>query len=624
MHKRTFFSGFLLALSVQVSRAQLSHMYQSLSAFQEAERGLVLLRDEASLLPLRALDTLRAGMLFLGGNAPEALRTAKLYAEVDLMTPPQAENFASWAATNARRFNTYIVVLDSLAPPIDTGMARWLSEPEIIVVVLGEPVLLRSHPWLANCRGAVLYSPLLSAAPSLSIQAVFGAAPIEGRLDEAIEGLFPAGAGLLRPGGSRLRYSPPEALGMDGTRLRDSIRAIVEEGIALGAYPGAQVLVARSGQVVFHEAFGHHTYEKDQQVRLDDVYDFASITKITTGLPAAMKLYGEGRFNLDAPLGAYFPEWANSNKGALSFRRMLTHSARLRAWIPFWRGALRGNARYPWRKRWNNDLINEGRFKARSFSADSSARYPTRVTERLWLHRGYKDRIMESIRRSPLNDKPGYVYSDLSFYLWPEILPRLTGQPFEPYLKETFYRRLGAHTLTFNAYRHFPPERIVPTENDTFFRRTLLRGFVHDEGAAMLSGISGHAGLFGCANDLAKLMQMYLNGGEYGGERFISAEAIAEFTRYQYPEEEIRRGLGFDKPSLEFKPGEHYIARAASPASYGHTGYTGTFVWVDPDNQLLLVFFTNRVHPTRDNRLLIERAFRPRLHQTLYELIPNE
>jgi CubicO group peptidase (beta-lactamase class C family) len=332
-----------------------------------------------------------------------------------------------------------------------------------------------------------------------------------------------------------------------------------------------------------------------------------------------MKLYGEGKFDIDKTLGEYYPPFKNSNKADFTFRRMLTHTSGLMAWIPFWRGTMRGSAKYPWRKRWDATSDNVGNYKWRTFKQDSSKRYNVKVTDDMWLHRRYKKQILKSIRKSPIKPEQGYVYSDLHFYLYPEIIPRITGLEFETYLKQNFYEPLGANTLTFNPWRFYSKERIVPTERDTFFRRALLHGRVHDEGAAMLSGVSGHAGLFGSAGDLAKLMQMYLNGGTYGGERYIQPAVLDEFTRCVYCDEDVRRGIGFDKPLIEYDEKASSVAKSASPESFGHSGYTGTFTWVDPKQDLIYIFFCNRVHPSRDSRQIYELNIRPRVHQAIYD-----
>jgi CubicO group peptidase (beta-lactamase class C family) len=227
------------------------------------------------------------------------------------------------------------------------------------------------------------------------------------------------------------------------------------------------------------------------------------------------------------------------------------------------------------------------------------------------------------IRKSPVNPEQGYVYSGLAFYLWPEIVENLTGEDFEHYLKNRIYHRLGAYTLTYNPYKNFSLDQIVPTENDTFFRKIQIHGVVHDEGAAMMDGVSANAGLFGTANDLAKLMQMYLNMGEYGGYQYISSQTLKLFTACHYCNEEDRRGLAFDKPPIKNKE-LGMPAIDAGEDSFGHSGYTGTFTWADPDSGILFVFFSNRVYPTRNNNKIAELSIRPKMHQSIYDAIMDQ
>ncbi len=603
------------------------------AAYYKAAGTMVLLQNEGNLIPLQRLDSLRIAYFDLNGLSESTLE--KYLSKYTAVATPglpdglSAEAAGQWAAQQAAFYDLFIFGLrDAGDAALTPGYLQYhfllkelLQQHRSIVLTFGSERPYSLMPWLEESQ-TWIHNPAIGFwAESLSAQAVFGGAPVQGALQKALGSSFPAGSGLKTAGGLRLQYAPPIVAGMDATRLRDSIAAIVQQGIEGGAYPGAQVLVARNGVVVYHEAFGYHTFVQNQPVTLEDIYDFASVTKISSGLPAAMKLYGEGKFDLDAPMSKYLSDFTHSNKADLSFRRMLAHNARLMAWIPFWRGTLRGNASNPWKKRWQPTLENTGKFKARTFSEKAGKAYPVFVTDSLWLHRSYKNRMLRSIKRSPLNEKPGYVYSDLSFYLWPEIIPRVTGTEFQQYLKQTFYHPLGAYTLTYNPLEYFPKQFIVPTERDTFFRKVQLHGTVHDEGAAMLGGISGHAGLFGAANDLAKLMQMYMNGGVFGGQQFIRKAALEEFTRCAFCEEGIHRGLGFDRPLPEYDPAKSYTARSASQSSFGHSGYTGTFTWADPESGLLLVFFSNRVYPTRDNRKLYELGIRPRLHQSLYDAI---
>jgi len=427
---------------------------------------------------------------------------------------------------------------------------------------------------------------------SIVAQSIFGALPF---YDEK---------GVAQTKGDlRLGNALPETVHMDGNLLNEKIDSIANVSIEKGAFPGVQILIAKNSKVIFHKAYGYHTYEKTRKVKLNDLYDFASVSKVTTALPALMKLHGEGKFDLDKPFKTYFPKFKKSNKANLSYREILAHQSGLRPWIPYWRNTIKEN----------------GKFKRRTFKKKYSRRYNVSITDQLFLHKKYKKKIYKAICNSDVNEEKKYKYSGLAFYLFPEMVSELTQTNYETYLKSTFYKPLGATTLTYNPLRFFPKERIIPTERDTFFRQEQIHGTVHDEGAIMMGGVSANAGLFGTANDLAKLMQMYLNGGTYGGKRFIAEESIQEFTKYQYPENENRRGLGFDKPLLEYDPAKSSVAKDASPSSYGHSGYTGTFVWVDPEYDLIYIFFSNRVFPTRDNRKIYELNIRPSIHQVIYD-----
>jgi len=604
----------------------------AMDLYREALANLVLLRNEGNLIPLQRLDTLQVAYVSAGGPRQAALQDfLERYTGI---TPLNFPAFASesetrnWINTQTRRFNCFILSIEDVSSfkdqpdyLADAGWIKGLMAADPVVLVLFNPQqALNKLPELGNAK-AIVVSDDTQEGQSLAAQLVFGGVSTNSRLRRPLSPSYPTGSGLDTPEPTRLGYAPSELVGINGSLLRDSIKAIVEEGIRYRAFPGGQVLVAKDGKVVYHQAFGNHTYETERPVRLNDIYDFASITKITTGLPVLMKWYGEGTFNPDDSLGVYLPESLGSNKAGLSMRRILTHTARLMAWIPFWRSTLKWNADYPWEKEWNNERISDFQFKPRTFKLDSTARFKVQVTDHLWLHRKYADKVLfPAIYKSPLNEKPGFVYSDFFFYTMPKIVKNRTGYDFEAYLKNTFYHRLGAYTLGFNPLRFFSKDRITPTERDTFYRMTLLHGKVHDEGASMTGGISGHAGLFGSVNDLAKLMQTYLNGGRYGNEQLIAEQAVQEFTRCQYcAEEGIHRGLGFDKPFLEYVSGRSSYGKSASPESFGHTGYTGTFTWADPKSNLLVIFFTNRVYPSRLNQVLAQRNLRPRLHQAVYD-----
>jgi CubicO group peptidase (beta-lactamase class C family) len=364
--------------------------------------------------------------------------------------------------------------------------------------------------------------------------------------------------------------------------------------------------VAKDGQVVFHKCYGFHTYDSIQKVNTNNIYDWASVTKVTGPLPAIMKLVDEKKINIDDRFSKYWPDFIGSNKENLKFREILAHQARLASWIPFW----------------STTLDEKGNLDKHVFSDHPSNEFCVRISEKMYMNSAFRKAMFDTIRTSDLEKRRKYLYSGLSFYLYPEIIENLTHQSYEAYVKETFYKPLGAYSITFNAYQHFPIQQIIPTENDDFFRMEKLRGFVHDEGASMMGGVSGNAGLFGTTNDLAKVFQMYLQKGYFGGRRYISEKTMNEFIRIQYPENDNRRGLGFDKPQIDNdqnKLEDAYPAVSSSKNSFGHSGYTGTFAWADPDKGLLYLFMSNRVHPTRNNSKLYDLNIRTAIHQAIYD-----
>ncbi|MEP2026597.1 MAG: serine hydrolase [Reichenbachiella sp.] len=407
-----------------------------------------------------------------------------------------------------------------------------------------------------------------------------------------------------------LAYASPTICKIDSAQLYAGIDSIITEALDSGAFPGCQILLAKEGQIFYYESFGYHTYDSIQKVRNSDLYDLASITKITASTLALMKLYEDGKFDLDQTLGYYFPYLAKSNKSDLTIRKVLAHQSRLKNWIPYYSESQR----------------KSGKYRRKTISTDSSAKYPNRIPgSDLFLYKDFKeDRIYKMIKKSDLYENEAYVYSGLAFYLFPDLIERLSGSSYEEFLNENFYTPLGAESLGFDPLRKFSLNQIVPSEVDTFFRMSKLHGVVHDEGAAVMLGISGNAGLFSNAYDLAKVYQMLLNGGAYDGVQYLRSETIAEFTRCQYCEFENRRGLGFDKPLIEYDSIKTSVAKLASSNSYGHSGYTGTLVWADPDNQLLFIFLANRVYPTRTNRKIYQLNIRPRIHDLVYDLIEDK
>ena len=471
-----------------------------------------------------------------------------------------------------------------------------------ILIVFGDSAKIIKDD-LINYKAVIYAAHYDSASVDNITQKIFGGRAFDSVLSKELYG-WESGTGLFTPGGLRFSFGDPLEVGLDREYLNAKIDSIAMMAIDSGVAPGIQVLVARDGQVVLHKTYGFQTYDSIIAVEKNMLYDFASVTKITGALPGLMKLYDEDKFSLDATMGTYLPYFAKGNKKDLPYRKVLSHNARLQAWIPYWTTTIKKN----------------GKYKRKTLSIDSTATYSIKLTDSLYLHDEYRDKIYKMIRKSPLLEKEGYVYSGLSFYLYPDIIEQLTGNDYESYLKKNIYQPLGASTITYNPMRYYTRDRMIPTEIDTFFRKTPLVGVVHDEGAAMMRGVSSNAGLFGTTLDLAKIMQMYQWKGQFGGEQIISRQTVDLYTSCHYCNEGNRRGLAFDKPVLEDKANGS-TAIDASYQSFGHSGYTGTFAWADPETGILFIFMSNRVYPTRNNRKLYQLNIRPAMHQVIYDAI---
>lgn len=404
---------------------------------------------------------------------------------------------------------------------------------------------------------------------------------------------------------NKLYYGTPEEVGLDAVQIQTKVDSIMTLGIRQKAFPGAQLLVAKNGKIIFHEAYGYHTYDSIQNVTLNDIYDLASVTKIAGPLPALMKLYEDGKIDLDAPFSRYWKPWRHvKDKKHITLREILAHQAGLVPYIAFL-----------------NDVLKNGKPRWRFLRTHPNNRFTNQVYDGIYVKNRYNKRIYRKINKSKVSDEKVYKYSGLSSLIFPQLIEDVTDTSYESYLHEEFYRPMGCYTLRFNPMNKNFSFKIVPTEQDTLFRKTLTKGWVHDENAALLGGISGNAGLFGTANDLAILMQMYMQKGVYDNKRYLKESTIDEFIKIQYPENDNRRGLGFDKPLIgndTLSITKAYPAPQVSPESFGHAGFTGTFVWADPKEQLVFIFLSNRVYPSRIHRNIYNLNIRPALQQVFY------
>ena len=422
----------------------------------------------------------------------------------------------------------------------------------------------------------------------------------KGKLPVTVCDAYPFGSGIMTATAT-LPQGDPTELGLDTTQL-NKIDSIAHNAITKGATPGCVVLVVKDGKITYHKAFGHYNYDNAEPVTIESVYDMASVTKICATTIAIMKLYEEGKIDLKKKLGDYLPMVKGTNKEDLLIENILMHQAGLISYIPFYKEII-DTAGNPFPK---------------YFTTRQNDAFSIRVADNLFMRNDWRDTMYLRILQSQLGATGKYVYSDNDFIFLGKVVEAISGMPLNEYAKKEFYTPLGLTTAGFRPREYLPLNTLAPTENEKQFRKQLIRGDVHDPGAAMFGGVAGHAGLFSNAYDIAVIMQMLLNGGEINGKRYLRKETVELFTAYHSATS--RRGFGFDKPEKDnnTRP-EPYPCLSASPLSFGHTGFTGTCTWADPEKKLVYVFLSNRVTPQGDNGLLLKMNVRPAIHETIYK-----
>jgi len=414
-------------------------------------------------------------------------------------------------------------------------------------------------------------------AQEVSAELLFGAITAKGKLPVSINSTFKAGDGIATEKLNRLGFTKPENVGMSSEKLKQ-IDTYAQKAIDRMMTPGMQVLVARKGKVIYQKSFGTKTYGDNDRVKNTDLYDVASITKMVATLPNVMQVYDQKKVSLETTLGDMLPMFKGSNKQQITFKELLSHYGRMQAWIPFYKATL-DSAKMPMEKYYRK-VYTEG--------------FTKRVSDSLFLRDDYHDTIMKKIINSPLIDKKEYRYSDFTFIILKQYLEKITGKKLDQLADDNFYKSLGMNNTLYNPLKKFDKSVIVPTEIDTYFRHIKVQGYVHDMEAAMEGGVGGHAGIFSNAMDVAKMMQMYLQKGNYGGQQYFSEATFADFNTCWYCPEGNRRGLGFDKPQIS---GGGPTCGCVSISSFGHTGFTGTIAWADPETDIVYVFLSNRTYP---------------------------
>lgn len=582
-----------------------------------SEQSLTVIRNNKSFLPLQRLDTLKIASFSIGSSEITGFQKGlERYTSVDhFILNPDATPME--LAKMLNDLNNYNLVIAGIHGTKLTAAKRYsITDIQLLAVeklgnmgnviftFFSNPYSVGLYAGIENSRAIIITNGESENFQDLASQLIFGAIGTNATLPVSISEIYQAGFGIELNESHRLGYTMPEEVGVDSRLLKTTIDSLVNTGLHEKMFPGCQVLVAKKGKVLFHKTYGFLMYDSLEPVMKETLYDWASVTKIAGPMPLLMKLCQDSVINLDVSFSNYWVPFKGSNKEKMTLREILAHQAGLKAGIQF-----------------HDQLMKENKkagFKV--FNENPTEEFSLRISSQLYAKGDCKKRMFDEIRDSGLLKEKKYTYSDLGFYIFPDLITLLTGVTYEKQIYQSFLDPLGATTAVYNPYLHFPLKQIAPTERDDLFRKELLRGFVHDEGAALLGGVSGNAGLFGTASDLAKIMQFYLQKGNYGDFNFLDEKTVDEFTRVQFPGNGNRRGLGFDKPYLEnsSRSSENaYPAPGVSPESFGHSGFTGVFTWVDPAGEILFIFLTNRVYPTRKNTKLIDSNFRPRLFQAI-------
>ncbi|QNK62395.1 serine hydrolase [Pedobacter sp. PAMC26386] len=555
----------------------------------------VLLNNQSGIIPLTALEKKTIASVNLGFNYQNISDSLlNKYAKVTSFSSTGYENSPELRKLEdaLKFFNTVIISI----PDQETTKAKYINfinslakSKSVIVALYGQRTNLIPFDSL---NAPLIWSQDKSIqAASLIPQLIFGGIAVTNKLTANISGKYLAGSGFTTMV-TRLKYTVPEDAGVNSVNLQE-IDNITAEAIAARAAPGMVVLVAKDGKVIFNKAYGTHTYDGPPD-KVTDIFDLASITKITATTPMVMRLVEEKKLKLDTNIGAYIALARPTAMNNIPVREAMLHQAGFIPYIAFHDGV-----------------------RPTDHSPDSSAAYPTKVADGYFIRKDYfKDVMWPQMLNAPIRTRGKYVYSDISMYVMKDIVEQISGEHLNDYVAEKFYAPLGMQTAGFLPRNRFPKEQIIPTENDTYFRKTLLVGYVHDQGAALVGGVSGHAGLFASSNDMAIMYQMFLNKGTYGGQQYFKPQTVDTFTAQQ--SSISRRGLGFDRwdPNIAKK----YPSTTASPQTYGHTGYTGTAVWVDQARGLVYVFLSNRVNPSVTNKL-VSMGIRSRIQDVINSAI---
>lgn len=596
----------------------LQNLYEDLNSieddivYEEAiENAITIVKNKLDLLAIKNLNNKKIAYVKFGDASNEAfVKGLKNYTNVTVV---EADDLSK-LKIKLKEFNLVIIGhhKSNDSPwkgyKFSANELSWLQEiadertSNLILCVFAKPYALSAIQSFQSIDAVVMAYQNSDIAQEKTAEVLFGAVGAKGKLPVSAHKQFPVNTGIKTESLSRLGYSIPERVGLS-TKGLAKIDKMVNGGLDSLMFPGAQVLIARKGKVVYQKSFGKPTYDSKVKITNDYIYDLASLTKILATLPMVMKMEEEGAIELNDTFEDLVPNYADTEIKNVTVLKALSHYGRLPAWIAFY-----------------IDTLDKNRRPSAAFYRNAPMPgFSTKVYDQLYLTDAYQDSIYNRIGRQDL--KPNrYRYSDVPYYVMKKVIEKNYGQPLDYLTNNFLYSRLGADHTTYNPLQKFKKKKIVPSEKDNYYRYGIVQGYVHDMGAAMQGGIGGHAGLFSNANDVAKIMQMYLQNGYYGGTKFFDSRTVKKFNTCYFCDKNVRRGVGFDKPQLEHSGP---TCGCVSRKSFGHSGFTGTYTWADPEEEIVYVFLSNRTYPSASNTLLVKSGLRTRIQQAIYDSILN-
>jgi len=574
--------------------------------YQLFENAITVLQNKGNIIPIKNLKNNRIAYVKIGdGQNSDFVSTLKKYTEI---TEVASQNIDS-LNQKLKNFDTVIIGFhksDKAWKNQDLTQTEslWLQEiaknNTVILDVLAKPYSLLPITNFDNIKGLVVSYQNSDVAQIVSAELLFGAIEAKGKLPVSINSNFKVNDGLPTEKLNRLGFASPENVGMDTDKLLE-IEKIANKAIDDKIAPGIVVLAARKGKVVYQKAFGYQTYDKVKMVSTTDLYDVASLTKMIATLPNVMQQYDKGKVTLETNLGDMVPMFKGSNKASINFKDLLLHNAQLTPFIPFYK----------------NTLDSSGKPLEKYYRKTPDEFFSKQVADSMFVRNDFHDTIMKTMVDSKLLPEKKYKYSDLTFMILKEYLEDAKSKKLDVLVQDNFFQSLGMNNSLFNPLQKKNKSDIAPTEIDNYYRYQTLQGYVHDQGAAIEGGVQGHAGLFSNAMDIAKMMQMYLQKGNYGGIQYFSSKTFDDFNSCYLCADGNVRGLGFNKPRGIDNP----TSKSASDSSFGHTGFTGTMTWADPITETVYVFLSNRTYPGVVENKLAKGKIREQIQEVIYESI---